>query len=61
MESAVNQVVSKRFAKKQQMRWTLVGAHLLLQIRIQVLNGDWRATLSHLVSRDKANPELKAA
>ena len=45
MESAVNQVVSKRFVKKQQMQWTLVGAHLLLQIRTQVLNGTWRSTL----------------
>jgi hypothetical protein len=33
VESAVNQVVSKRFVKKQQMRWTPAGAHLLLQIR----------------------------
>ena len=30
-ESAVNQVVSKRMIKKQQMRWTPRGAHLLLQ------------------------------
>jgi hypothetical protein len=45
-ESAVNQVVSKRFVKKQQMRWTERGAHLLLQIRTQVLNGDWRSALS---------------
>jgi len=44
-ESAVNQVVSKRFVKKQQMRWSERGAHLLLQIRAQVLNGDWRPTL----------------
>ena len=51
VESAVNQVVSKRFVKKQQMQWTLVGAHLLLQIRVEVLNGDWRATLSELVGR----------
>ena len=29
VESAVNQVVSKRFVKKQQMRWTPTGAHLL--------------------------------
>jgi hypothetical protein len=39
-------VVSKRFLKKQQMRWTEAGAHLLLQSRIEVLNGDWHATLS---------------
>jgi len=46
VESAVNRVVSKRFVKNQQMRWTPAGAHLLLQIRAQVLNGDWRSTLS---------------
>ena len=38
VESAVNQVVSKRFVKKQQMRWTEAGAHLLLQIRVQEMN-----------------------
>ena len=37
-ESAVNQVISKRMVKKQQMRWTLRGAHLLVQIRARVLN-----------------------
>ena len=37
-ESAVNQVISKRMVKKQQMRWTLRGAHLLLQVRTRVLN-----------------------
>ncbi|MHC4536387.1 MAG: ISKra4 family transposase [Planctomycetota bacterium] len=42
VESAVNQVVSKRMVKKQQMRWTKKGAHLLLQVRTQVLNDDWR-------------------
>lgn len=31
--------------KKQQMRWTKKGAHLLLQIRTQVLNDDWHATI----------------
>ena len=37
-ESAVNQVISKRMVKKQQMRWSPRGAHLLLQIRTRVLN-----------------------
>ena len=37
-ESTVNQVISKRMVKKQQMRWTPRGAHLLLQIRTRVLN-----------------------
>ena len=61
VESAVNQVVSKRFVKKQQMRWTLTGAHLLLQIRVQVLNGDWRATLSRWYPGMQLTPEPKAA
>jgi len=38
VESTVNQVVSKRMVKKQQMRWTPRGAHLLLQVRTKVLN-----------------------
>ena len=37
-------VVSKRMVKKQQMRWSQRGAHLLLQIRTRVLNGEWEAT-----------------
>ncbi len=43
-ESAINQVVSKRMVKQQQMQWTPEGAHLLLQVRIQVLNEDWADT-----------------
>jgi len=38
VESTINQVVSRRFVKKQQMQWTLKGAHLLLQTRTKVLN-----------------------
>ena len=40
VESTVNQVVSKRMVKKQQMRWSPTGAHLFLQVRTQVLNND---------------------
>jgi len=40
VESTINQVVSRRFVKKQQMQWTLRGAHLLLQTRTKVLNED---------------------
>jgi hypothetical protein len=43
-ESTVNQVVSRRMVKQQQMRWTPRGAHLLLQVRTQTLNDDLRAT-----------------
>jgi len=41
---SINQVISKRMVKKQQMRWTKRGAHLLLQVRTQVLNDEWRDT-----------------
>jgi hypothetical protein len=44
VESTINQVVSKRMVKKQQMQWTPEGAHLLLQVRTQVLNDDWEDT-----------------
>jgi hypothetical protein len=40
VESAVNQVVSKRMVKKQQMRWAPESAHLLLQVRTRVLNDE---------------------
>jgi hypothetical protein len=39
-ESAVNEVVSLRCAKKRQMRWTNQVAHLLVQVRVVVLNRD---------------------
>ena len=44
VESTINQVISKRMVKKQQMQWTPKGAHLLLQVRTQVLNEDWEGT-----------------
>ena len=40
VESTINQVVSKRFVKRQQMQWSQKGAHLLLQTRTKVLDGD---------------------
>ena len=44
VESTVKYVVSKRIVKKQQMRWTQRGAHLLLQTRVQLLIYDLRKT-----------------
>ncbi|MGH9452216.1 MAG: ISKra4 family transposase [Terriglobia bacterium] len=40
VESTIKQVVSQRFVKRQQMHWTLCGAHLLLQARTKVLNDE---------------------
>jgi len=44
VESTINQIVSRRFVKKQQMQWSLQGAHLLLQIRTRVLNNELEET-----------------
>jgi hypothetical protein len=44
VESTVNEVVSKRMKKKQQMRWTQKGAHLLLQVRTKTLNNELKET-----------------
>ena len=55
VESTVNEVISKRMKKKQQMRWTKKGAHLLLQVRIKTLNGDLRNTFQRWY------PEMKRA
>jgi hypothetical protein len=40
VESTINQLIAKRFVKKQQMRWTPRGAHLLLQVRVHVVNDE---------------------
>ncbi len=40
VESTVNEVVTKRMVKKQQMQWTSVGTHYLLQVRTAALNDD---------------------
>ena len=42
VESTVNTVIGKRFAKRQQMQWTPRGAHLLLQTRTRTLDGTLR-------------------
>jgi hypothetical protein len=43
VESAVNQVVSKRFVKRQQMAWRPAHAHGLLQVRTAVLSEQLRS------------------
>ncbi|MBC8168085.1 MAG: ISKra4 family transposase, partial [Bryobacteraceae bacterium] len=51
-ESAVNQLVSRRMIKQQQMHWSQRGAHLLLQVRARVLNNELR-DIPTLVSGDE--------
>ena len=64
VESTVNQVVSKRMVKQQQMRWTQQGAHLLLKIRTQALNGDLHGNFCRWypgMERDSRNQDGMAA
>jgi hypothetical protein len=44
-ESAVNEVVSLRMAKKRQRRWTDEVAHLLTQVRVHERKGELRPTV----------------
>ena len=37
-ESAMSHLVNQRMGKRQPMRWSAAGAHLLLQVRCAVLN-----------------------
>jgi hypothetical protein len=46
-ESAVNSLVAKRMVKSQQMRWSPSGAHLMLQVRAAMANGNLRQRLRH--------------
>jgi hypothetical protein len=57
VESTVNQVLSQRFCKKQQMAWTPRGAHLLWQVRPRVLNGDWEAPCQQWYPGFRAAPQ----
>ncbi len=57
VESTVNQVISKRFVKKQQMRWTPKGAHLLLQVRTLVLNREYKLKFQQWYPGVKLNKE----
>lgn len=43
VESAVNQLIDKRMSKSQQMRWDPRSAHMLLQVRVRVIDGQLRS------------------
>lgn len=66
-ESAVNEVVSQRMAKRQQMRWTDEGAHCMVLVRAADINGELSprsiAALPKLGSRGShaANDSLRLA
>jgi len=60
-ESAVNQVVSRRMIKKQQMRWSRWGAQLLLNVRTQVLNGELQRSFRRWYPEFDLHEQLESA
>jgi hypothetical protein len=60
VESTIHQVVSRRFVKKQQMQWTLRGAHLLLQSRTKVLNDELDDVFRRWYPRFRPQPQTTA-
>ena len=63
VESMVNRVIGRRMAKKQQMRWSRRGAHLLLQVRLAMLDECLPQAFRHWYPRFRplAPPEAPAA
>jgi hypothetical protein len=45
-ESGMSHLVNQRMGKRQPMRWSSEGAHLLLQVRCAVLDGPARQAVS---------------
>lgn len=62
-------LVGKRMVKKQQMRWSLQGAHMLMQVRTAEINGElrnrlrapFRQSAPNVPSLFKPNPPLLRA
>ena len=61
VESTVNTVVGKRFGKRQQMRWSKRGAHLMLQTRTRALDGTLRAKFEQWHPALKPSSETEMA
>ena len=60
VESTVNEVVTKRMVKKQQMQWSPIGAHYLLQTRTAVLDGNLPNHFEYWYPGLKMNEQINA-
>lgn len=54
-EATVNMVIAKRMVKKQQMRWSPIGAHRMLQVRARVLDGQLDRDINRWHPRNRAD------
>lgn len=41
VESSINRIIGRRMCKGQQMRWSRVGAHSVVQLRVALLNREF--------------------
>jgi hypothetical protein len=57
-ESVMNHLVNRRLSKLQQMRWSMKGAHCLLQTRAELLDGRLEQCFSMRFPRFRS-PELR--
>ena len=56
-ESAVNLIINARMYKRQQMRWTPRGAHLLAPVRCALIDDDLPAKLATYYKKMSELPE----
>ncbi|SOE91961.1 hypothetical protein SAMN05414139_04659 [Burkholderia sp. D7] len=42
VESSINRIVSRRMCKSQHMRWSRMGAHSVVQLRVALLNQEFQ-------------------
>jgi DNA-binding transcriptional MocR family regulator len=59
-ESVMNHVINRRMSKKQQMRWSINGAHRLLQTRVALLDNRLEAHF-HARHPHFRSPEVRGA
>ena len=56
-ESVMNHLINRRLSKRQQMRWSMKGAHCVLQVRVEMLDGrlerHFREHFSHFRSPER--------
>jgi hypothetical protein len=60
-ESGMNHLINQRMAKRQPMRWSAYGAHLLLQVRCAVLDHRLEGLFREWFPRFRATPPITSA
>jgi len=60
-ESGMNHLINQRMGKRQPMRWSADGAHLLLQVRCAVLDHRLEVLFREWFPRFRATPPITSA